>query len=101
MGICEPEIRSETGGCERHGNQSKLEVYTDPRRVGAAEFHMVLVKKKKCLWNKNLSVSRGSCGHLQPAPDSLTNSYLRGISAGRHLSEAPEAAWAVFSLIYF
>lgn len=47
MGICEPEIRSETGRCERHGNQSKLEVYTDPRRVGAAEFHMVLVKKKK------------------------------------------------------
>lgn len=46
MGICEPEIRSETGRCERHGNQSKLEVYRDPRRVGAAEFHMVLVKKK-------------------------------------------------------
>lgn len=44
MGICEPEIQSETGGCECHGNQSKLEVYTDPRRVRAAEFHMVLEK---------------------------------------------------------
>lgn len=53
------KFKVKLSGCERHGNQSKQEVCMDPLRVGAAEFHMVLKKKKiiQCLWKKNLSVS--------------------------------------------